>query len=421
MSQQLLRIFISYRRADSAPSAGRIYDHLSAQFGDDNVFMDVSDIAPGADFVDSLQEAVQRCDVLLAVIGRDWSSAANENGELRLFQPDDYVRIEIAAALDRGVRVIPLLIDGAPIPRVDQLPEGLHRLLRRNAFSLSNARFRADIAQLVETLKAPPEPPEPSPETASTGQSSQPETALPGTVAVATLGDITMPIFHKGTLAPAAFKNTYWTAKDGQTRFEVHLVYGELSKAADNTSLGKYLVTDVPPAPRGKMQIELTVRVDANLELTVLARAGNEPQPRMLGTLNLHDYEPAGSVFDPKAVDDLFSELFTQLERGTDREEVLPLTREQAANGARVEITVPKNEKCPKCNGSGVQRLLGVMRGICPQCQGHGRDTSPHKVLLQVPPGATEGQRLRLKGKGALAGLPNKPPGDLFLRVKFVD
>ena len=101
------RVFISYRREDSAGAAGRVYDRLVPEFGREAVFMDVDAVRLGVDFVKVLHEAVAKCDVLLAVIGRDWLNASDEEGNRRLDNQKDYVRIEITAALQRDIPVIP--------------------------------------------------------------------------------------------------------------------------------------------------------------------------------------------------------------------------------------------------------------------------------------------------------------------------
>ncbi len=152
------RIFISYRRADSAGYAGRIYDRLTAHFGEDTVFMDVDTIEAGLDFVKVLQDAVQSCDVLVALIGRNWLDIKDETGKRRLDNPEDFVRVEIAAALSRDIRVIPVLVDGAPMPRSTELPDNLKPLARRNALQVDHQSFNVDahrlIAQLELALKA---------------------------------------------------------------------------------------------------------------------------------------------------------------------------------------------------------------------------------------------------------------------------
>jgi hypothetical protein len=85
-----LRVFISYRRQDASAYAGRLYDRLADRFGADKVFMDVADIRPGAVFTKAIEEAVNDCDVLVAVIGRGWLTIAAEDGTRRLDQPEDY-------------------------------------------------------------------------------------------------------------------------------------------------------------------------------------------------------------------------------------------------------------------------------------------------------------------------------------------
>ena len=107
------RIFISYRRDDSAAHAGRLYDRLEGHFGQENVFMDVDAIQPGLDFVEVVQEAVGSCDALIAVIGKEWQRVVDGSGRRRLENPEDLVRLEIATALSRNIRVIPVLVQGA--------------------------------------------------------------------------------------------------------------------------------------------------------------------------------------------------------------------------------------------------------------------------------------------------------------------
>jgi len=147
------RIFISYRRADSAGYAGRIYDRLTAHFGVDAIFMDVDTIEAGLDFVKVLQNAVQSCDVLVALIGRRWLDIKDETGKRRLDEPEDFVRIEIAAALERDIRVIPVLVDGVNMPYSTELPENLKPLARRNAFQVDHHSFNADARRLISQLE----------------------------------------------------------------------------------------------------------------------------------------------------------------------------------------------------------------------------------------------------------------------------
>jgi TIR domain len=134
-------VFICYRREDSAGFARLIYDRLTSKLGRDGVFFDVDNIAPGLDFVDILSERVGKCDALIAVIGKNWASSADVHDRRRLDDPNDFVRIEIEAALARKVRVIPVLVDGAPMPRPAGQPQETDAPTRYRDFSYP-LRFR---------------------------------------------------------------------------------------------------------------------------------------------------------------------------------------------------------------------------------------------------------------------------------------
>ena len=146
------RIFMSYRREDTAYPAGWLYDRLADHFGSDQVFKDVDSIESGDVFVEVITRAVEACDVLLAVIGQEWLTVTDAHGQRRLDNPNDFVRLEIEAALTRNVRVIPILVDGASMPRADELPDSLARLERRQALELSPARFAFDTGRLLKVL-----------------------------------------------------------------------------------------------------------------------------------------------------------------------------------------------------------------------------------------------------------------------------
>jgi hypothetical protein len=146
------RIFISYRRDETAYPAGWLYDRLANQYGGEQVFKDVDSIELGADFVQVITRAVASCDVLLALIGKQWLTITDENRQRRLDDPDDFVRLEIEAALTRNIRVIPILIDGAKMPRADELPHSLVSLRRRQALELSPSRFEYDTGRLLKVL-----------------------------------------------------------------------------------------------------------------------------------------------------------------------------------------------------------------------------------------------------------------------------
>jgi len=146
-------VFISYRREDAPGHAGRVYDRVRAKFGADVVFMDVTAIDAGADFVEAIEQAVGACDVLLAIIGPQWAGAKDNAGRRRLENPTDFIRLEIAGALKRNVRVVPVLVDDATLPVPADLPDDLQPLLRRNAAELRDARWDADIGQLLASLE----------------------------------------------------------------------------------------------------------------------------------------------------------------------------------------------------------------------------------------------------------------------------
>jgi hypothetical protein len=146
-----MTIFISYRRDDTAGFAGRIYDRLAGAFPSAEIFMDVDALAPGMDFVAQIDKQIAACDVFLAVIGRRWLES--KGGERRIDSQDDYVRLELEAALRREIRVIPVLVDDAVPPSARELPESLKLLSRRHALQLSHGRFGADVQALVNALK----------------------------------------------------------------------------------------------------------------------------------------------------------------------------------------------------------------------------------------------------------------------------
>src|SRR5512139_3986869 len=146
-------IILSYRREDSAGVTGRIFDRLSQEFGTDRVFMDIDSMPAGVDFHDHLQEILADCGALLVVVGKGWRSQRKGQAP-RIMDPDDWVRIEVETALDRGIPVVPLLIDGATLPTRDQLPESLWPLLRRNALPVDSGRdFHAQLSRLIRDLR----------------------------------------------------------------------------------------------------------------------------------------------------------------------------------------------------------------------------------------------------------------------------
>jgi hypothetical protein len=146
-------IFISYRREDVEGHARSLFQDLTAEFGKDKVFMDVAGIEPGLDFRRVIDQQVASCEVLLAMIGKDWLDAKDESGRRRLDQPADFVRLETASALKRDIPVVPVLVHGAKMPQADDLPDDLKDLAYRNAVELTHARWDSDVRVLMDALR----------------------------------------------------------------------------------------------------------------------------------------------------------------------------------------------------------------------------------------------------------------------------
>lgn len=145
-------VFISYRRGDSEGQARALSIELEELLGKDAVFMDVDSIAPGRDYRQVLQERLESCDMMLALIGPGWIDATDAGGNRRLESPSDFVRQEIAAALKRNITVTPVLLQGANMPAPDRLPHDLQDLSYRNGFELSHLRWESDVRELVKRL-----------------------------------------------------------------------------------------------------------------------------------------------------------------------------------------------------------------------------------------------------------------------------
>lgn len=145
-------IFISYRRQDAAPYAGRLRSDLAQRYGESSVFLDIADLTPGASWTEQLHQAVDACDLMLVVIGPRWLQATDAEGRRRVDDPEDFIRSEIAAALQLGKRVVPVLVGGASMPPEAQLPDEIAGLARRQAGELSDRRWDADLARMFEWL-----------------------------------------------------------------------------------------------------------------------------------------------------------------------------------------------------------------------------------------------------------------------------
>src|SRR5262249_39600160 len=145
-------IAISYRREDSLPVAGRLYDRLQSEYGKGNVFMDFDSIPYGVDFREHIKQMIDRSNVLIAMIGPDWVGRQKHRGR-RIDDPADFVRLEIAYALERDLRIIPVLVGNTVMPRPDVLPKNIEALAFRNALSLDvGIDFHHHAERLVSAI-----------------------------------------------------------------------------------------------------------------------------------------------------------------------------------------------------------------------------------------------------------------------------
>jgi hypothetical protein len=146
-------VFLSYRREDAGPYARSLQLQLSQRIPGATIFMDLDSIEAGLDFFEVIEEAVNSCAVLVALIGRQWATLTDEDGARRLDNPDDFVRFEVKTALERGVRVIPVLLDGARPLRQQELPDDLRKLARLNAHKLAYDRYQDDADRLLDLIQ----------------------------------------------------------------------------------------------------------------------------------------------------------------------------------------------------------------------------------------------------------------------------
>jgi len=175
-----VKIFISYRRADSAALSGRIYDRLTAHFGRSAVLKDVDSIPVGVDFSRFISEAIISSDVVLVVIGRQWLRSTDDRGRRRIDHPTDFIRLEIETALAAAVPLIPVLVDDATMPRADELPPSIVQLSHRNGFQIRldpyfDDDMRRVISSIEHVLASPPIPSVPQPEPTGSQDLEPPE------------------------------------------------------------------------------------------------------------------------------------------------------------------------------------------------------------------------------------------------------
>lgn len=155
MDQRANRVFISYRRDDAAGYAGRLEETLERRLGRGSVFRDVIDIAPGDDFVAAIRERLGGAQAVLVLVGPRWAGEGPV-GQRRIDQPGDFVRLEVAMALESGARVLPVLLPDTRMPTEAELPEPLKPLARRHALSLGYTHWQADVDRLADAIGLPP-------------------------------------------------------------------------------------------------------------------------------------------------------------------------------------------------------------------------------------------------------------------------
>ena len=146
------KVFISYRREDTADAAGRVYDRLSRLLSKSNVFFDVSTIGGGEDFKEKIVSAIGRSDAALVFIGREWLAPVQPTGKARIWEASDYVRAELRAAMARPILVLPVLVAGAQMPQPEQLPEDVKGITTKNALPLRHESFDDDTENIVATV-----------------------------------------------------------------------------------------------------------------------------------------------------------------------------------------------------------------------------------------------------------------------------
>jgi len=393
-----------------------MYDRLTEMLSKENVFLDVSDIDPGDDFVESVKQIVGSCDVLLAVIGPSWLGAKDATGALRLQNTDDLVRVEIATALRRDIRVIPILVDNVSMPAANALPEDLRALTRRNGKEVGFSRFHADLDSLIMVLRAvlgvsgiaesgAPTDADSSQTESAGATDEEVNTVLPMTISLEILGGETTPLIARGAELPAETSMVLSTAEDNQVAATVHLVWGEDALASNNLSIGRFDLEQLPPAPKGVPQIEVTATVDKSLIMTVKAEDTGTGRSEILDSVDLSQIEIPEHMLaelDEKPIQkdsprdagfgDIFGNVFQDIfgknwkKKSSDRssldvEKTVKITPAEAKSGVDIEVI------------NAVGRTL--------RCK--------------VPAGTQDGRVLRLIGQGVREG---HAAGDLYVRIE---
>lgn len=197
-------VFVSYRRADSAPDTGRLYDHLVARFGEEHVFQDVDNVGIGENVGNAVSAALDKSAVLLAVIGPDWEPA-------RLANDEDWVRYELDGALARGIPIIPVRVRGAVMPARADFPEHLADLNSLNSPEIDHAQFGRDVAPVLDAVAARIADAEPDTQTAPALASPAMSGSTPEPAATATHDDVGVAPEQTPSVAAAPMQTQKYT------------------------------------------------------------------------------------------------------------------------------------------------------------------------------------------------------------------
>jgi TIR domain len=246
---------LSYRRDDASGHAGRLYDQLAGRYGAERVFIDIDAVPLGSEFGEAIRRAVASCDVLIVLIGRGWLRATDSDGHRRLDDPDDFVRSEIESALAQGVVVVPACVQGAEIPRAQELPPSLAPLTRRQGIQLSDTGWQDDVGRLIRRLEAGVMPEaltrSPEPERAPAERRSKVfPIALGGSLLLAVIAGIALGGSGGGAGEDEAGRAPVTPAAAGAMQLRVPAGYAKMSSAPALPGLD--LVESASYAPGGK-------------------------------------------------------------------------------------------------------------------------------------------------------------------------
>ena len=287
------RVFISYRRADCQPQANGLYDGLCHRLPSASIFMDIDSIPPGADFEEHIRSEIQVCDLVLVMIGDNWlDQAPDQPGRRRIDVDDDFVRVEIESALvSPNTRVIPVLVEGAEMPRPADLPESVRALTRYNAIALDDRRWTADVGRLAATIESmstpqdvtephPPIRPRPEPERPTTpppipgSGPAQRRTPIAGWVMIA------LPVL---TFGLAAFVPALWAANQRKLDRGYRLRMIIFAAVVGLLTYSSLVVVGSMPSPLA--DIGLGIFLACVVVATVVAVINRSPRSALPGTI----------------------------------------------------------------------------------------------------------------------------------------